>query len=125
MDFERLLDQVEGEFRRRGMLGHLSRLAEVRGAYDRRRRSDEGRTAWSEWTVVTWACLLRVPPFNDVFPTRAAGEGCPRCRPQDASVCTFVRLSFRGGYVSQCKACGALWRTDVDNEVLVSAGPRK
>jgi hypothetical protein len=124
-DFDLLAASAElgQEFVRRGMVGHAADLrkfyAELRARRERRRES--GDRSWDEDMVVGWLCLLRIPPFDHVYPLRPRGEPCVACGEKGGREApgVFVRVAAAGVRLVQCQSCGEQW---LHEEAAADAG---
>jgi hypothetical protein len=68
-------------------------------------RGDDEMTMES---VIEWLCVLRIPPFANVYKVLGPAASCPECG-EDARFVAYTRSVFPGGSVSACKKCGATW----------------
>jgi hypothetical protein len=108
------------EFRRRQMDSHAALL---RSFYADLRRRQTGRARarakdWDETMVLRWLALLRIPPFDQVYPVLPRGAPCPTCgaRGERAAPATFVRSVWPGGSLCECRRCGTLWLNEAPIE---------
>ena len=121
-DLDAAIVQLGQEFRRRGMTSHLQDLRSLW----RRRNPAQGRRArgFDEGLVVEWLCLLRMPPFENVYPVQARGDPCPKCgaKEERAAPSSFVLASFTGGSLHECRQCKSCWLTYRDWEPAEGQG---
>jgi hypothetical protein len=126
MDQRTLLELAEilgREFDRRGMRSHVENLRlyylAVRAGLHRR---GTVQIHWSEGLLVDWMGLLRLAPYQDRFPARAADYRCP-CKPTGRTFADGherTRTVWPGGAQIECISCGAMWV--VSDEVGAAAG---
>jgi hypothetical protein len=101
------------EFKRRKM---ETEAKELRRYYVELRERRKARLfkrskVWTENQVIDWLCLLRMPPFENVYTPVPHGTPCPKCgvTPSASAPTTIVCLNFPGGWMEQCRTCGARW----------------
>jgi hypothetical protein len=74
------------------------------------RGRNEVDVKWNEKLVEQWLEALRLPPFEDALPVRAAGAGCGRCGVAQGTVPSGrTELVFPGGARLKCQTCGQVW----------------
>jgi hypothetical protein len=119
-------EQLAAEFRARGMDSHLALLrrfyAELR--HRRQARARVREKGWDEGMVIGWLGLLRVPPFEHVYPLLPRDARCPRCSAEGtrAAPATFTKSVWPGGSLNECRQCQALWLTDEASDRLPTPG---
>jgi hypothetical protein len=109
---EPILRALAAEFERLGMQHHLEQLRMFYRAHRARKRwlSGQARPPWDVELTLQWACVLRVPPFERVYPVLGDDAPCPQCSAaRDALTGTTVRLAWQGGWLMQCQRCDARW----------------
>jgi hypothetical protein len=106
------------EFRKRNMDAHLAAL---RRFYEEQRRRKRARAltmardrVWDEDMVIEWLGLLRIPPFEHMYPLLPRDAPCPTCGATSSRElpATFVRLVWPGGSLEQCRRCETSWIQD-------------
>ncbi len=134
-----MVRRLGAEFRRRRMANHLAPLrvywlALKHGLVD----ADQGlHVTLSGELIVEWYKLLRLPPFEAAYPTRAAGSACPLCPPSGSGggADVVTERSFPEGRKVSCVQCRTAWLelesatrmgrgTDVPADALMSTPAR-
>jgi hypothetical protein len=108
-DIDLLMLELAKRFAAHDMQQHL---AQLRRLYrDRRQRLCAAAKAklapWDESMVVEWACLLRIAPFDNVYPVRAS-HLCPNT-PGCPVGAVHTENIFPGGHLMLCNVCGSRW----------------
>jgi hypothetical protein len=108
-----MVQRLGDEFRRRGMRTHLTPLRIYWLALRHGLVQDEGHAlqlTLSEETVVEWFKLLRLPPYQDAYPVRAAGSACLACGPRATAAAELAtERTFPDGRKVVCLACRSAW----------------
>jgi hypothetical protein len=107
--------QLGNEFRRRGMEAQLERLRRFYKGLTAAQRSPSASDEMTMESVIEWLCILRIPPFADVYKALPPGTDCPSCG-GEAKFVAYTRSVFPGGSVSACKSCGASWLQELKTE---------
>ncbi|MFM2421428.1 MAG: hypothetical protein RL385_6151 [Pseudomonadota bacterium] len=89
-DIDLLMLELAKRFAAHDMQQHLAQLA-----------------PWDESMVVEWACLLRIAPFDSVYPVRAS-HLCPNT-PGCPVGAVHTENIFPGGHLMLCNVCGSRW----------------
>jgi hypothetical protein len=115
LDLSAAVTELGKEFVRRGMTEHR---AQLRGFWRQWKGGDQpGRKKgdWSWELVVEWLCLLRIPPFEKIFPLHPrASSICPGCEviSERESPTAITVSTWAGGCLTECRRCGVCWLTD-------------
>jgi hypothetical protein len=107
-----LLPQVGRHLRAAGMIHHVALArrywAEVRADVppdDERARGFNGH--WTRAMIVTWAGILKIPPYENLYPVHPRGIDARKCAGEVAS--TFTAAVFPWGAMHTCSRCRQSW----------------
>jgi hypothetical protein len=111
IDLERLIFSLASELKGRQMndeVAHLRRL------YAEQRRRAVGRPACDPVTVIEWASMVGIAPFEHVFLTQTAHHRCPcwgKDRDRGRTLSKVFPASSNGPPLTAhwCRSCGAHW----------------
>ncbi len=109
----KMVHQLGGEFRRRGMRTHVTplRIYWLALQHGLVQGEEHGlHLALSEETVVEWFKLLRLPPYQAAYPVRPMGSACADCpAPQGRANEVTTERTFPDGRKVVCLACHTSW----------------
>lgn len=111
IDLEKLIFSLGSELKARRMEHEVDQL---RRLYAVERRRTTGRPACDALTVVEWAAMVAIPPFEGVFIKQTAHHRCPcwgRDRDRGRTQTKVFPASGNAPAITAhwCRACGSSW----------------
>ena len=116
-NFDAAVTQLGKEFGRRGMRDHLQSLRLFWESWKKGGNNNRParRHEWNWENVIQWLCMLRIEPFERVYPLHPRVSSiCPGCELISERVNPTAQTihSWPGGAFLECRRCGACWLTD-------------
>lgn len=94
------------------MTGHVAAL----GRYYRQRQRRKLLAAlsddrpWDENVILEWLSILRIPPFERIYPVQSKDAACLKCSGDTVSAGNVdFRAVFPGGSLRECRVCKTAW----------------
>ncbi len=84
--------------------------AELRRFYAAVRDGTPAAGSWDESFVDQWLGMLRLPPFETMFPLEPKQVSCSKCRLDPGAMPSRrTECVFSGGALMRCDTCGHRW----------------
>jgi len=111
IDLERLIFSLAAELKSRRMEDEVGRL---RRFYAEQKRRVTGRPACDATTVIEWASMVGIAPFEHVFLQQTSHHRCPcwgKDRDRGRTLTKVFPASTTGPPITAhwCRSCGSHW----------------